>query len=43
MLEVFADFKAFHLVLRLVSHIAARHFIGQPLCEIEDWISTALK
>ncbi|TVY48026.1 Cytochrome P450 monooxygenase [Lachnellula occidentalis] len=41
--EEFSDFKAFHLVLRLVSHIAARHFVGSPLCSSEDWISTALK
>lgn len=42
-LEAFTDFKGFNLVLRLVSHIAARHFVGHPLCESEDWISTALQ
>lgn len=30
------------MVLRLVSFIAARHFVGSPLCEDEEWISTAL-
>jgi cytochrome P450 len=34
--------KAFHLVLRLVSFIAARHFVGAELCEDEEWLSTAL-
>ena len=37
------DIKAFHLVLRLVSHIAARHFVGYPLCQDEEWLSTALQ
>lgn len=29
-------------MLRLVSFIAARHFVGFPLCEDEEWLSTAL-
>lgn len=33
---------AFSLVLRLVSFIAARHFVGFPLCEDEEWLETAL-
>ncbi|KAL8832625.1 MAG: hypothetical protein Q9191_000141 [Dirinaria sp. TL-2023a] len=40
--EDFAPFGAFHLILRLVSHIAARHFVGPRLCRDEDWLSTAL-
>lgn len=35
--------EAFHTVLRLVSHIAARHFVGYPLCRDEEWLSTAMK
>ncbi|KAF2185204.1 putative cytochrome P450 monooxygenase [Zopfia rhizophila CBS 207.26] len=35
--------KAFHLVLRLVSYIAARHFVGIEMCRNEDWLSTAMK
>ncbi|KAI1505683.1 putative cytochrome P450 monooxygenase [Biscogniauxia marginata] len=38
----YTSVKAFHLVLRLVSFIAARHFVGLPLCEDEEWLSTAL-
>lgn len=34
--------KLFHLVLRLVSFIAARQFVGDSLCEDEEWLSTAL-
>ncbi|PCG89956.1 Cytochrome P450 [Penicillium occitanis (nom. inval.)] len=34
--------KAFNLILRLVSFIAARHFVGTTLCESEEWLSTAL-
>jgi cytochrome P450 len=41
--DEFIDLPAFHLVLRLVSHIAARHFVGYPLCEDEVWLATALK
>lgn len=37
------EVPAFHLVLRLVSHIAARHFVGSPLCNDEQWLSTALE
>lgn len=29
-------------MLQLVSLIAARHFVGSPLCEDEEWLSTAL-
>ncbi|KAI5860762.1 putative cytochrome P450 monooxygenase [Durotheca rogersii] len=38
----YRSFEAFDLVLRLVSFIAARHFVGPPLCEDEEWLSTAL-
>ncbi|KAL1981482.1 hypothetical protein VTN96DRAFT_2511 [Rasamsonia emersonii] len=38
----YTSVKAFHLVLRLVSFIAARHFVGPSLCEDEEWLSTAL-
>ncbi|KAK5988331.1 Cytochrome P450 monooxygenase [Cladobotryum mycophilum] len=40
--EKYHSVKAFHLVLRLVSFIAARHFVGSPLCEDEGWLSMAL-
>jgi cytochrome P450 len=35
--------QGFHLVLRLVSYIAARHFVGTEMCRNEEWLSTALK
>ena len=34
--------EAFHKVSRLISHIAARHFVGYPLCRDEEWLSTAM-
>ncbi|KAI9697356.1 MAG: hypothetical protein M1820_007862 [Bogoriella megaspora] len=37
------DIAAFPLVLRLISHVAACHFVGYPLCQDEEWLSTALK
>lgn len=42
MIDDYTEVKAFNLVLRLVSFIAARHFVGAPLCEDEEWLSTAL-
>ena len=33
---------AFHLVLRLVSYIAARHFVSPHFSQNEDWLSTPL-
>lgn len=38
----YTSVKAFDLILRLVSFIAARHFVGSLLCEDEEWLSTAL-
>ncbi|KAI0850466.1 putative cytochrome P450 monooxygenase [Daldinia vernicosa] len=38
----YSKIKGFHLILRLVSFIAARHFVGSPLCEDEEWLSVAL-
>jgi len=43
LIDSYVDIPAFHLILRLVSYVAARHFVGYPLCENEEWISTALK
>ncbi|KAK7737350.1 hypothetical protein SLS53_006653 [Cytospora paraplurivora] len=40
--DTYTSLNAFHLVLRLVSFIAARHFVGLPLCENEEWLETAL-
>lgn len=34
--------SAFHVILRLTSFIAARHFVGFRLCENEEWLGTAL-
>jgi ent-kaurene oxidase len=41
-IDHYTSMEAFHLVLRLVSFIAAKHFVGLPLCEDEEWLSTAL-
>ena len=35
--------SAMPLILRVVSYVAARHFVGYPLCQDENWISTALE
>ncbi|KAF2464534.1 uncharacterized protein BDR25DRAFT_380737 [Lindgomyces ingoldianus] len=40
--DQFTKVKGFDLVHRLVSSIAARHFVGALLCEDEEWLSTAL-
>lgn len=34
--------KGFPLILRLVSFTAARQFVGDSLCEDEEWLSNAL-
>lgn len=40
--DCYVPITAFHKVSRLISHIAARHFVGYPLCRDEEWLSTAM-
>lgn len=42
-LDVWKNVSLYHIVLRIVSRISARVFLGNPACRNEEWLDTSIQ